>query len=158
LVPDDVVIELVKQRVTQPDCAGGYLFDGFPRTITQADAMKSSHVDVDFVIDIQVDDGEILRRMSGRRVHPAAGPVYHIEFNPPRVPDRDDVTGDPLVQRPDDREETVRKRIATYHAQTKPLVSYYLKWAESGDKRAPHYLQFTGTGSIESIRDRIFAA
>jgi len=158
LVPDDIVIELVKQRVKQSDCAPGYLFDGFPRTIAQADAMRRERVAIDYVIEIEVADSEILRRMSGRRVHPASGRSYHVEFNPPKVPDRDDVTGEPLVQRPDDQEETVRKRVATYHAQTKPLVDYYVKWAASGDREAPGYLDFYGSGSIEHIRDKIFAA
>jgi adenylate kinase len=158
LVPDDLVIALVKDRVDRPECAGGYLFDGFPRTIEQADAMRQQHIDIDFVIEIQVADAEILRRMSGRRVHPGSGRTYHTEFNPPRTRDRDDVTGEPLVQRPDDREETVRRRIATYHAVTKPLIAYYLSWAKSGDRRAPCYLNFDGRGSIDAIRDKIFAA
>lgn len=158
LVPDDLVIALVKQRVTRPDCANGYLFDGFPRTIEQADAMRREGIEIDFVIEIEVADDEILRRMSGRRVHPGSGRTYHIEFNPPKVPGHDDVTGEPLVQRPDDREETVRRRIATYHAVTKPLVNYYLTWAKSGAPDAPRYLNFYGRGSIEHIRDKIFAA
>jgi len=158
LVPDELVISLVKARVSQPDCAAGYLFDGFPRTIEQAEAMRQERIDIDFVIEIEVGDNEILRRMSGRRVHPASGRTYHVEFNPPKVEGRDDVTGEPLVQRDDDREETVRKRIATYHAVTKPLVNYYLEWAQSGDSRAPRYLNFYGRGSIEHIRDKIFAA
>jgi len=158
LVPDDVVIALVKYRITRPECARGYLFDGFPRTIEQADAMRRQDIDIDFVIEIQVADAEILRRMSGRRVHPGSGRTYHTEFNPPRTRDRDDLTGEPLVQRPDDREKTVRRRIATYHAVTKPLVNYYLSWSQSGDRRAPCYLNFDGRGSIEAIRDSIFAA
>ena len=158
LVPDDVVIALVKDRVSRSDCVRGYLFDGFPRTIEQAEAMRQQNIDIDFVIEIEVSDGEILRRMSGRRVHPGSGRSYHTEFNPPKVPERDDVTGEPLVQRPDDREETVRRRIATYHALTKPLINYYLTWAKSGDARAPRYLNFYGRGSIEHIRDKICAA
>ena len=158
LVPDDLVIALVKKRVNQPDCANGYLFDGFPRTIAQADAMRREGIGIDFVIEIEVADEEILRRMSGRRVHPGSGRTYHIEFNPPKVEGRDDVTGEPLVQRPDDREDTVRKRIATYHGVTKPLVNYYLTWAKSGEPGAPRYLNFYGQGSIEHIRDKIFAA
>ena len=158
LVPDELVIELVKQRVSRADCANGYLFDGFPRTIAQADAMRREHIDIDFVIEIEVADDEILRRMSGRRVHPGSGRTYHLEFNPPKVAGQDDVTGEPLVQRPDDREETVRKRIATYHAVTKPLVNYYLTWAKSCESGAPRYLNFYGRGSIEHIRDKIFAA
>jgi adenylate kinase len=158
LVPDELVIALVKARVTQPDCANGYLFDGFPRTIEQADAMRREGVKIDFVIEIEVADEEILRRMSGRRVHPGSGRSYHIEFNPPKVEGKDDVTGEPLVQRPDDREETVRRRIATYHAVTKPLINYYLTWAKSGAADAPRYCNFYGRGSIEHIRDKIFAA
>lgn len=158
LVPDHIVIELVKERVKQPDCAGGFIIDGFPRTIAQAEALREAGIDIDFVIEIEVDEGEILRRMSGRRVHPASGRTYHIEFNPPKVPDRDDVTGEPLIQRPDDNEETVRKRIETYHRQTKPLVNYYLNWAASGDPRAPQYVNIYGRGPVEHIRDKIFAA
>jgi adenylate kinase len=158
LVPDDLVIELVKARVRRPDCAKGYLLDGFPRTIPQAVAMRREAIWIDFVIEIEVGDVEILRRMSGRRVHPGSGRTYHVEFNPPKVADRDDVTGEPLIQRPDDREETVRQRIATYHSQTKPLVNWYLEWAKSGDGHAPRYLNFYGRGSIEHIRDKIFAA
>jgi adenylate kinase len=158
LVPDELVIELVKSRVKRSDCANGYLFDGFPRTIEQADAMRREGIDIDFVIEIEVADDEILRRMSGRRVHPGSGRTYHVEFNPPKVEGRDDATGEPLVQRPDDREETVQKRIATYHAVTKPLINYYLTWAKSGQPGAPRYLNFYGRGSIEHIRDKIFAA
>ncbi|MPZ42404.1 MAG: adenylate kinase [Betaproteobacteria bacterium] len=158
LVPDELVIALVKERVTQPDCRNGYLFDGFPRTIEQADSMRREGVKIDFVIEIEVADEEILRRMSGRRVHPGSGRSYHVEFNPPKVEGKDDVTGEPLVQRPDDREETVRRRIATYHAVTKPLVNCYLTWAKSGDADAPRYCNFYGRGSIEHIRDKIFAA
>jgi adenylate kinase len=158
LVPDDLVIDLVKARVGRPDCAKGYLFDGFPRTIEQADAMRRQAIEIDFVIEIEVADEEILRRMSGRRVHPGSGRSYHLEFKPPKVEGKDDVTGEPLVQRPDDREETVRRRIATYHAVTKPLVNYYLTWAKSGERGAPRYCNFYGRGSIEHIRDKIFAA
>jgi adenylate kinase len=158
LVPDDLVISLVQDRVALADCSKGYLFDGFPRTIEQADAMRRAGVRIDFVIEIEVSDEEILRRMSGRRVHPGSGRTYHIEFNPPQVPGKDDVTGEPLLQRPDDHEETVRRRIATYHAVTKPLVNYYLAWAKSGDPEAPRYCNFYGSGSIEHIRDKIFAA
>jgi adenylate kinase len=158
LVPDDLVIRLVKDRVAQADCRKGYLFDGFPRTIEQADAMRRAGVRIDFVIEIEVSDDEILRRMSGRRVHPGSGRSYHVEFNPPQVAGKDDVTGEPLVQRPDDREETVRRRISTYHAVTKPLVNYYLAWAKSGAPDSPRYCNFYGSGSIEHIRDKIFAA
>jgi len=158
LVPDDLVIELVKERVKRPDCANGFIMDGFPRTLPQAQALRDAGIDIDSVIEIEVGDGEILRRMSGRRVHLASGRSYHIEFNPPKVEGKDDLTGEPLVQRRDDNEETVNKRIATYHAQTKPLVNYYLKWADSGDPRAPRYANIYGRGSVEHIRDKIFAA
>ena len=158
LVPDQLVIEMVKQRIAQADCKNGFIIDGFPRTVAQAEALRASSIDIDFVIEIEVGDHEILRRMSGRRVHPASGRTYHVEFNPPKVQGKDDVTGEPLVQRPDDTEETVNKRIATYHALTKPLINYYLKWAESSDERAPHYVNLYGRGSIEHIRDKMFAA
>ncbi|HJQ63555.1 MAG TPA: adenylate kinase [Burkholderiales bacterium] len=158
LVPDHIVIELVRERVQQPDCAGGFIMDGFPRTLPQAEALRAAGIDIDFVIEIEVSDNEILRRMSGRRVHPGSGRSYHVAFKPPKVPGKDDVTGEPLVQRPDDNEETVLKRIATYHTQTKPLVNYYLNWAASGDPRAPRYVNIYGTGSVEHIRDKIFAA
>lgn len=158
LVPDHIVIELVKQRVKETDYANGFILDGFPRTIPQADALRAAGIDIDFVIEIEVGDQEILRRMSGRRVHPASGRTYHVEFNPPKVPGKDDVTGEPLIQRTDDKEETVKKRIATYHTQTKPLVNYYLNWAASGNTRAPYYVNIYGVGSVEHIRDKIFAA
>jgi adenylate kinase len=158
LVSDDVIVSLVKERLHEPDCAKGYLFDGFPRTIEQAEAMRRAGVKIDYVIEIEVADEEILHRMSGRRVHPGSGRSYHLEFNPPQVPGKDDITGEPLVQRADDREDTVRRRIATYHAVTKPLVNYYLDWAKSGDPSAPRYCNFYGRGSIEHIRDKIFAA
>lgn len=158
LVPDKLVTELVKERIKLPDCANGFIMDGFPRTLPQAESLRNAGIDIDSVIEIEVGDGEILRRMSGRRVHLASGRSYHVEFNPPKVEDRDDMTGEPLVQRPDDNEETVRKRIATYHAQTKPLVNYYLKWADSGDPHAPNYANIYGRGSVEHIRDKIFAA
>ncbi len=158
LVPDPLVIELAKERIQAPDCANGFIMDGFPRTLPQAEALRQAGIDIDFVIEVEVGDGEILRRMSGRRVHPASGRSYHVEFNPPRVPGKDDVTGEPLVQRADDNEETVMKRIETYHTQTKPLVNYYLNWAASGDPRAPNYVNIYGRGSVEHIRDKIFAA
>jgi adenylate kinase len=158
LVPDDLILGLVKDRITQPDCANGFLFDGFPRTIPQADAMKSEGVDIDYVVEIVVDDGEIIRRMSGRRAHLPSGRTYHLVFNPPRVAGKDDVTGEDLVQRDDDKEETVRKRLDVYHAQTEPLVEYYSKWAAGGDPRAPKYVRIDGIGKVEDIRDRIFAA
>jgi len=158
LVPDELVIELVKQRVTQPDCARGFIIDGFPRTVAQAEALRDAGIDIDCVVEIEVDDDEILRRMTGRRVHPASGRTYHIEFNPPRSQGKDNVTGEPLIQRPDDSEETVRRRIATYHSLTKPLVAYYMKWRERGDPLAPLYVNIYGKGSIEHIRDKLFTA
>jgi adenylate kinase len=158
LVPDRLVIAMVKQRIAQADCKNGFIIDGFPRTVTQAEALRKAGLDVDVVIEFDIEDAEILRRMSGRRVHVASGRTYHIEFNPPKTPDTDDLTGDPLVQRPDDQEKTVKKRIAHYHAQTKPLVNYYLKWAASGDPRAPRYVKIRGHGAIKAIRDQIFAA
>jgi adenylate kinase len=158
LVPDHLVIELVKERIKAPDCVNGFIMDGFPRTLPQAEALRQAGIDINFVIEIEVGDGEILRRMSGRRVHMASGRSYHIEFKPPRVPGKDDVTGEPLVQRSDDNEDTVKRRIQTYHEQTKPLINYYLSWAASGDPRAPHYINIYGRGSVEHIRDKIFAA
>ena len=158
LVLDQLVIDMVKGRIAQPDCKSGFIIDGFPRTVTQAEVLRESGIDVDFVIEIEVGDVEILRRMSGRRVHPASGRTYHIEFNPPRVAGKDDLTGEPLVQRPDDNEETVKRRIASYHEITKPLINYYLKWAESGDQHAPTYVNLYGRGTIEHIRDKMLAA
>jgi adenylate kinase len=158
LVPDAIVIELVKQRIQQPDCAGGFICDGFPRTIPQGQALRRAGITIDFVVDIDVADAEILRRMSGRRAHLASGRTYHILFNPPKVEGRDDVTGEPLVQREDDKEETVRQRIVIYHTQTRPLIDYYSTWAESGDADAPRYVRVDGTGTVEAIRDRLFAA
>ena len=158
LVPDALVIQLVQARVELPDASKGFIFDGFPRNLSQAEALRAAGVDVDYVIDFKVPDAEILRRMSGRRVHPGSGRSYHIDFNPPKVPGVDDVTGEPLVQRADDNEETVKKRIDTYHEQTAPLVKYYLDWAASGDARAPRYLEINGLGPVEQIRDKIFAA
>ena len=158
LVPDALVIQLVQARVKEPDAAKGFIFDGFPRNIAQAEALRDAGVDLDVVVDFQVADEEILRRMSGRRVHPGSGRSYHIDFNPPKVAGIDDVTGEPLVQRADDNEVTVKKRIETYHEQTKPLVQYYLDWAKSGAKRAPRYVAINGQGRVEDVRDKIFAA
>ncbi|MGH8662195.1 MAG: adenylate kinase [Burkholderiales bacterium] len=158
LVPDDVMIAVIKERVTEPDCASGFIFDGFPRTLPQAEALRRSGIEVDFVVNIDVSDAEILRRLSGRRVHPASGRTYHVVFNPPRVPGKDDVTGESLVQRRDDREETVRQRIATYHEQSRPLTDYYAQWWRSGDPHAPRYVNVDGSGSVEEVRDLIFAA
>lgn len=158
LVPDHLVIALVKERIKAPDCAPGFIMDGFPRTLPQAEALREANIDIDFVVNIEVADAEILKRMSGRRVHPGSGRSYHIDFNPPRVAGKDDVTGEPLVQRADDNEATVRERIATYHAQTKPLINYYVGWQASGEPRAPQYVLIPGMGSVENIRDALFAA
>ena len=158
LVPDDVIIGLVKERIKQSDAAKGFLFDGFPRTIPQADAMKSAGVILDYVIEIDVEDAEIVKRLSGRRVHPASGRTYHVMFNPPKKSGKDDLTGEELVQREDDKEATVKNRLDVYHSQTKPLVAYYSNWAKSGVPGAPKYVKIAGIGSMESIRDRIFAA
>ncbi|HSS70564.1 MAG TPA: adenylate kinase [Casimicrobiaceae bacterium] len=158
LVSDEIIIGLVKDRLRQPDCANGYLFDGFPRTIPQADAMKDAGVAIDHVLEIDVPDAAIIERMSGRRVHPASGRTYHVKYNPPKIPDRDDVTGEPLIQRDDDREETVKKRLAVYHEQTKPLIAYYAKWAASGDSRAPKMRRVDGSGSVEATRAACLAA
>jgi adenylate kinase len=158
LVSDDIIIGLVKERISQEDCRGGFLFDGFPRTIPQADAMKTANVPIEHVVELAVDDGVIVERMSGRRVHLPSGRSYHTKFNPPKVAGRDDVTGEELIQREDDREETVRKRLGIYHRQTEPLVKYYANWADTGDPRAPKYHRIDGLGKVEEVRDRIFAA
>lgn len=158
LVPDDVIIGLVKERIKEPDCQKGFLFDGFPRTIPQADAMKAAGVPIDAVVDIDVPDAEIIKRMSGRRVHLASGRTYHLVFNPPKVEGKDDVTGEPLIQRDDDKEETVRKRLEVYHAQTEPLIGYYRNWEASGDALAPKYIKIEGVGKVDGIRDAIFSA
>jgi adenylate kinase len=158
LVSDDIIIRLVRERLREPDCANGYLFDGFPRTIPQAEAMKSGAVRVDVVLEIDVPDAEIVKRMSGRRVHPSSGRTYHVIFNPPKVAGRDDVTGEPLVLRVDDREDTVKRRLEVYRAQTQPLVEYYTRWAASGDARAPRYHCISGLGNVEEIRARTSAA
>ncbi|HKB82444.1 MAG TPA: adenylate kinase [Burkholderiales bacterium] len=158
LVPDDVIIGLVKERIKQPDAAKGFLFDGFPRTIPQADAMTGAGVMLDYVVEIDVDDAEIVKRLSGRRVHPASGRTYHLIFNPPKVAGKDDITGEALVQRADDTEDTVTRRLEVYHSQTKPLIAYYSNWAKSGVPGTPKYVKVAGVGSMETIRDRIFAA
>jgi adenylate kinase len=158
LVSDEVIIGLVKERLKHADCKNGYLFDGFPRTVPQAEAMRSSGIGVDFVLEIDVDNEEIIRRLSGRRMHPASGRNYHVMFNLPKVPDRDDLTGEPLVQREDDKEETVRKRLEVYAKQTRPVVDYYSKWAAQGDPRAPRYRKISGKGSVEEIGARALAA
>jgi adenylate kinase len=158
LVSDDIIIGLVKERLKEADCANGYLFDGFPRTIAQADAMKDGGIVVDYVLEIDVPDELIVERMCGRRSHPASGRVYHVKFNPPKVDDRDDVTGEPLVQRDDDKPETVTKRLAVYHSQTEVLLGYYNKWAQSGLPGAPKYRKISGVGPVEQVRDAAFAA
>jgi len=158
LVSDDIIIALVKDRLRAPDCAPGYLFDGFPRTLPQADAMKEAGVALDYVLEIDVPDAAIVERMGGRRVHVASGRTYHVRYNPPKVADRDDVTGEPLIQRDDDREETVKKRLDVYHAQTKPLTEYYRKWGATGDPRAPKCRRVDGTANVETIRDACLAA
>jgi len=158
LVSDDIIIGLVKDRLTQDDCKAGYLFDGFPRTIPQAEAMKQAGVALDFVLEIDVADSEIVQRMSGRRVHLASGRTYHIQFNPPKVAGKDDVTGEDLIQRDDDKEETVKKRLEVYHAQTQPLVEYYGKWEATGDAKAPKCRKIAGVGSVDQIRQAAFAA
>jgi len=158
LISDDIIINLVKERIKEADCAKGFLFDGFPRTLPQAEAMKQAGVAIDFVVEVDVPDTEIVKRMSGRRVHTASGRTYHITFNPPKVAGKDDVTGEDLVQRPDDAEETVKKRLEVYHQQTKPLVEYYTTWSKSGDAKAPKVVHIPGVGSVESIRDQVFSA
>lgn len=158
LVSDDIIIGLVKDRLSQPDCQNGYLFDGFPRTIPQADALKDANIPLDFVIEIAVPEEDIIQRMSGRRMHPGSGRSYHTLFNPPKTPDVDDITGEPLVQREDDREETVRHRLEVYRNQTQPLVDYYSSWAQSGDPAAPAYVQLSGLGTVDEIRKRISQA
>ena len=158
LVSDDIIIGLVKERITQPDCAKGFLFDGFPRTIPQAEAMKNAGVKLDVVLEIDVPDAAIIERMSGRRAHLPSGRTYHLKFNPPKVPGKDDVTGEDLVQREDDKEETVRKRLQVYQSQTRPLVDYYSAWAATGDAQAPRYRRIDGSGTVEQITGRAFAA
>ena len=158
LVSDDIIIGLVKERLQQPDCAKGYLFDGFPRTIPQAEAMRGAGVAIDYVLEIDVPAEDIIARMSGRRAHLASGRTYHVKFNPPKVEGRDDVTGEPLVQRDDDREETVRKRLEVYQAQTRPLVEFYGRWAATGQAAAPKCRKISGQGSVEDIRDRAIKA
>jgi len=158
LVPDNVIIGLVKERIKEADCQKGFLFDGFPRTIPQADAMKEAGVVIDAVVDINVPDAEIIKRMSGRRAHLASGRTYHVVFNPPKVEGKDDVTGEPLIQRDDDKEETVRKRLEVYHNQTEPLIDYYKKWESSGEAAAPKYVRIEGVGKVDEIRSQVFSA
>lgn len=158
LVSDDIIIGIVKERVKEADCANGYLLDGFPRTIPQADAMRENNIDVDYVVEIDVDHEEIVKRLSGRRVHPASGRVYHVTYNPPKEAGKDDVTGEPLIQRDDDKEDTIRRRLAVYVEQTKPLIAYYSDWAEKDADAAPEYVRVEGVGSVEDIRDAIFTS
>ncbi len=158
LVSDDIILGLVKERTAEADCANGFLFDGFPRTLAQAESLKTQGVDIDAVVEIAVDDAEIVRRMSGRRVHVASGRTYHVIFNPPKVEGKDDETGEDLIQRADDSEETVLKRLEVYHSQTAPLIQYYSDWAATGDTKAPRYIRIEGVGKVDEIRDQIFAA
>ncbi len=158
LVSDDIIIGLVKERIAQPDCAKGFLFDGFPRTLPQADAMKAAGVKLDYVLEIDVPFDAIIERMSGRRVHVASGRTYHVKFNPPKVAGKDDETGEDLIQREDDKEETVRKRLDVYQAQTRPLVDYYSQWAATGDANAPKYRRIEGVGSVDEIMKKALAA
>ena len=158
LVSDDLIIHLVKERIAQPDCSAGFLFDGFPRTVPQADAMKAANVKLDYVLEIDVPFDAIIERMSGRRSHSASGRTYHVKFNPPKVAGVDDITGEPLIQRDDDRQETVKKRLAVYSAQTRPLVDYYASWAKADPAAAPKYRAISGTGNVEEITARAFAA
>ena len=158
LVSDDLIINLVKERITQPDCANGFLFDGFPRTLPQADAMKAAGVKLDYVLEIDVPFEAIIERMSGRRSHPASGRIYHVKFNPPKVEGKDDITGEPLIQRDDDRQETVKKRLDVYSAQTRPLVAYYSDWAKAQPAAAPKYRAISGIGTVDEITSRVFQA
>ena len=158
LVSDDIIIDLVLERLKEPDCSNGYLFDGFPRTIPQAEAMRNAGVKLDYVLEIDVPDEEIIERMSGRRVHAPSGRTYHVKFNPPETPGKDDLTSEDLIQREDDREEVVRHLLGVYQAQTRPLVGYYTDWAASTQSDAPKYRRIAGTGAVEEIRDRSFAA
>jgi len=158
LVSDDIMIEIVKARINEPDCVNGFLLDGFPRTIPQAEVLHENHIHLDYVIEISVPDAELIKRLSGRRVHPASGRVYHAEHNPPKVADRDDVTGEPLIQRIDDHEDTIRKRLAVYHQQTEPLVNYYINQAANEPDHAPCHIKINGVGTVEEVRERIFTA
>ncbi len=155
LVSDEIILGLIKNRIAEPDCTNGFLFDGFPRTIPQAEAMKTEEVAIDYVVEIAVDDEEIIKRMSGRRAHLSSGRTYHVVFNPPKVAGKDDVTGEDLVQRADDEEATVRNRLGVYHQQTEPLIEYYKDWAKSGDEAAPRHIRVQGVGSVDEIKERI---
>lgn len=156
LVPDDIIIRLVKERIGESDCAKGFLLDGYPRTIAQADVLRHEQIKINFVVELDVGDEEIIERMSGRLVHPASGRIYHQVNNPPKVFRKDDMTGEALIQRKDDREETVRKRLHVYHEQTRPLVGYYQDWLQSGDVMAPRYVCIPGSGDVDQVRDLIF--
>ena len=158
LVTDEIILGLVKDRIAEDDCKNGFLFDGFPRTLAQADSLKNQGVNIDSVVEIDVDDNEIIKRMSGRRVHVASGRTYHIVFNPPKVAGKDDESGEDLIQRDDDQAETVKKRLDVYHDQTEPLIAYYSNWANSGEENAPKYHHIAGIGGVEDIRDAIFSA
>jgi len=158
LVSDDIIIGLVKERIAQPDCTNGFLFDGFPRTLPQADAMKAAGVKLDYVLEIDVPPEAIVERMSGRRSHPASGRTYHVKFNPPKVEGKDDITGEPLIQRDDDKEETVKKRLQVYAAQTRPLIEYYSSWAKADAANAPKFRAVNGTGTVEEITARVLQA
>lgn len=158
LVSDDIILGIVKERITQEDCRNGFLFDGFPRTIAQSEALKEQNIKLDYVLELQVNDEQIVSRMSGRRVHPGSGRVYHVQHNPPKVDCKDDVTGEDLVQRDDDREETVRKRLQVYHEQTRPLIAYYRSLADSGQPDVPRYIAVDGTGNVSEVRERILGA
>lgn len=158
LVSDDIMIQLVKERISQPDCANGFLLDGFPRTIPQAEALRENHIHLDYIVEINVPDEELINRLSGRRVHLPSGRVYHVDFNPPKVEGIDDVTGEPLVHRSDDYEETIKRRLAVYHQQTEPLINYYIQQAEQRSANAPIYIKINGIGSVEEVSERIFSA
>ena len=158
LVSDDIIIALIEERIQQPDCENGFLLDGFPRTIPQAEALKDRGIAIDYVVEIAVDDEEIVSRLSGRRVHEGSGRIYHVKYDPPKVEGKDDQTGEPLVQREDDKEETVRKRLDVYHQQTRPLVGYYGEWAATGDAEAPQYRKIAGLGSVDEITARALEA
>lgn len=158
LVPDDVIIALVKERINQADCANGFLLDGFPRTLGQAESLRQAGVKIDYVIEVDVDHEEIVRRLSGRRVHPGSGRVYHVLYNPPKDEGKDDLTGEPLVQRDDDHEETIRKRLSVYQELTEPLIDYYIEWSKKGDAQAPQYAKVSGVGSLEQVRESISQA
>jgi adenylate kinase len=158
LVPDDIILGLVAERLKQPDCAKGFLFDGFPRTLPQAEALRAQGIELDYVLEIDVSDEEIIRRMGGRRVHPGSGRTYHMVFNPPKIEGKDDVTGEALIQRDDDKEETVRKRLSVYHSQTQPLIEYYSTWSATCAKGAPKHRKVSGVGSLDAIKSAVFAA